>query len=122
MKRLILTVIVLLALCPKAEAGFFDSAADLASACEFAGTQGRDVIEVASAVACLGYMNGFWHGYYQGGNGAGASDRICWPTNVTPTQLASVYASFFRTNPDRQGDGLIRLVSEAFESAYPCAN
>jgi hypothetical protein len=104
-----------------ARGGFFDNAADLARACKAATLDEPDsLMRAGEAVACLGYVNGFWHGYHARSEGVRETGKICWPKGVSPKQMAAIYVRWMHQNPQHWHEGPFEPMHRALAAAFPC--
>lgn len=121
-------VSLMLAMTNDAIGGYFDNATELARACKLVGggaqkpqeADGEYVVRVGGEVACLGYINGFWHGYINGVQDAKTTRSICFPKGISPHQMAAVFVQWIEKNPQQWHLGPFGTMSSALEEAFPC--
>jgi hypothetical protein len=124
-----LVICMLLGSAHSAQAGLFDNASDLARACKTV----PDILDLqpegppvgpfvaAEAIGCLGYINGFWHGYSARTTEAKSPAAICWPKGVTPRQIAAVFIRWMEANPQNWHLGPYQTMYLALTTAFPCS-
>jgi GrpB-like predicted nucleotidyltransferase (UPF0157 family) len=112
--------IIMLPLAAPAYAGFFDSSSDLTEACRATQQANPSLVEAGMVVACIGYMNGFWHGYLMAERSNAKTKEICFVKGNSPHQFAAIFVSWMGRNPKRWHEPVYITVQASLKDALPC--
>lgn len=106
-------------------------AGDLSEKCEITGyadlsapVPSNKIVKMAAGGSeCLGFLSGFLGGYTFATRSTPDSQMdICFPSGVTPGQLARILVTAMRRHPEREHEPSIDFAIYAFSSAFPCRN